>query len=152
MGSAKWLSLRRHNRAENNTLDCIQRLRERGYRIVATTPNVESYSPRDLPLDKPTALLYGTEEIGLSDEALAQADANLKLPMYGFTQSYNISVTVAISLSALVERLRSSDIAWQLSPTEQDALRVQWQRRILKHSDELERRFEREWNENGARE
>lgn len=151
MGSAKWLSLRRYNRSDNNTLECIQRLRDRGYRIVATTPNVDSFSPRDLPLDQPTALLYGTEEIGLSAEALAQADAHLKLPMYGFTQSYNISVTVAISLSALVERLRSSDIAWQLSAAEQDALRVQWQRRILKHSEELERRFEREISEPGSR-
>lgn len=147
MGSAKWLSLRRYNRSDNNTLECIERLRAGGYRIVATTPNVDSYSPLDLPLDKPTALLYGTEEIGLSAAALEQADACLKLPMYGFTQSYNISVTVAISLSALVERLRSSEIAWRLSEAEQDALRVVWQRRILKHSEELERRFEREWSE-----
>jgi len=137
MGSTKWLSLQRYH----DTAPAIETLRSRGYRLVATTPNVDGFEPATLPLDQPIALLFGTEEEGLSEEALDAADTTLRLPMYGFTQSYNISVTVALTLSRLTERLRESEIDWHLTEEEQSKLTLEFYRRIVKRHDLLERQF-----------
>lgn len=137
LGSSKWLSMYRYHQ----TSSCLDTLRTRGYRLVATTPNVDGYDLTTLPLDRPIALIFGTEEQGLSDEALAAADDTLKLPMYGFTQSYNISVTVALTLSRLVERLRKCDLDWRLSDEEKKELTLQFYRRIVKRHDLLEEAY-----------
>lgn len=137
LGSSKWLSLHRYHR----TSSCLETLRTRGYRLVATTPNVDGYDLTTLPLDRPVALIFGTEEQGLTDEALEAADDTLKLPMYGFTQSYNISVTVALTLSRLVERLRDSGLDWHLSDREKEELTLQFYRRIVKRHDLLEAEY-----------
>jgi len=137
MGSAKWLTFHHYRR----TADCLDALRERGYRLVATTPNVEGHDLATLPLDRPVALLFGTEEEGLSDEALAAADATLRLPQYGFTQSFNVSVSVALCLSRLVERLRAEDVPWQLSEDERREITLAWYRAVVTRHDVLEREF-----------
>ena len=68
----------------------------------------------------------------------------MKLPMHGFTQSYNISVTVAIVLSRLVERIRESELDWRLSEAEKNELTLEFYRRIVKRHDLLEEKF---WEE-----
>lgn len=143
MGSTKWLSLHRYHEIS----PAVETLRSRGYRLVATTPNVDGFEPATLPLDQPVALLFGTEEEGLSDEALEAADTTLRLPMYGFTQSFNISVTVALTLSRLMERVRESGIAWQLTEDEQRKLTLEFYRRIVKRHDLLEKQF---WQDQGS--
>lgn len=142
MGSTKWLSLHRYHQ----TSSAIETLRTRGYRIVATTPNHEGYDPVTLPLDKPVALLFGTEERGLTDEAIAAADDYLCLPMYGFTQSYNISVTVALTLSRIAERLRQSDLDWGLSEEEKTKVTLDWFRGIVRRHELLEADY---WDSGG---
>ncbi len=144
LGSAKWLSMHRYH----STKAAIETVKTRGYQVVATTPNVDGHDLSSLPLDKPVALLFGTEEEGLSDESLAAADTTLRLPMYGFTQSYNISVTVAISLSRLVERLRVEKIDWGLSESEKKDLTLDWYRRIVRRHELLEEQF---WNQSTAK-
>ena len=108
---------------------------------MATSPNEDGFDLKTLPLDQPIALLFGTEEEGLTEDTLASADSTLKLPMYGFTQSYNISVTVALCLSRLVERLRESDLEWQLSDSDRKELTLAFYRRIVKRHDLLEKKF-----------
>ena len=76
------------------------------------------YTVHDLPLEERSALVFGTELTGLSDLALSLADEFVSIPMYGFTESFNISVSVAVSLSHLKTRLHQSDIHWQLSKEE----------------------------------
>lgn len=137
MGSSKWLTMHRY-RTTKSALDTVK---NKGYRIVATTPNEDGYDLTTLPLDQPVALLFGTEEEGLTDEALAAADDTMRLPMYGFTQSYNISVTVAVSLSQLVARLRLSGIEWTLSKEEIEELTLNFYRRIIKRHDLIEETF-----------
>ena len=143
MGSTKWLSLHRYHEIS----PAVETLRSRGYRLVATTPNVDGFEPATLPREQPVALLFGTEEEGLSDEALEAADTTLRLPMYGFTQSFNISVTVALTLSRLMERVRESGIAWQLTEDEQRKLTLEFYRRIVKRHDLLEKQF---WQDQGS--
>lgn len=137
MGSAKWLTLQRYR----TSASAIETVRSRGYRIVATTPNEDGYDLDTLPLDQPVALFFGTEEEGLTSEALEAADDTMRLPMYGFTQSYNISVTVAVTLSHLVARLRKSDIHWNLTDSEKSELTLAFYRRIIKRHDLLEEKF-----------
>ncbi|MEO0416487.1 MAG: RNA methyltransferase [Verrucomicrobiota bacterium] len=137
MGSHKWLKMQRYHQ----TASAIETLKSRGYRLVATTPNENGYDLVSLPLDQPVALMFGTEEQGLTDEALAAADCTLRLPMYGFTQSYNISVTLAMTLSRLVERLRTEEVNWQLSEDEKRAVRLDWYRAIIKRHELLEEAF-----------
>lgn len=137
MGSSKWLTLHRYHGAAS----ALETLRARGYRLVATTPNEDGFDLETLPLDRPVALLFGTEERGLTGETLEAADDSLRLPMYGFTQSYNISVTVAISLSRLVARLRQSDLDWHLGEEEKRELTLAMYRRIVRRHDLLEEQF-----------
>lgn len=137
LGSSKWLTLHRYHQ----TSSCLDTLRTRGYHLVATSPDADGYDLKTLPLDRPVALLFGTEEKGLKPETLAAAESTLRLPMYGFTQSFNISVTVAMTLSRLVERLRESDIQWKLSEEEKQDITLSYYRRIIKRHDLLEENF-----------
>ena len=87
------------------------------------------------------ALLFGTELSGLTDEAISLADEFVKIPMYGFTESFNISVSVAVILSNVIERLKKSDINWQLSDNEKKIVLLEWLINSIKSSDEIIERF-----------
>lgn len=141
LGSAKWLSLKKYSSQNNNTIPCLTSLKDRGYRIIATTPHKEGYFPEALPLDKPFALVFGTELEGLSDSAIQMADSFVKIPMYGFTESLNISVSAAILLHTLSGRLRSSDFPWQLTQDEKLDILINWTKNVLKKADLVEKQF-----------
>ncbi len=146
LGSSKWLNLVKYNQKEHNTLNAYNKLRKRGYRIVATTPNKNAYTPETIPLEGKVALVFGTELNGLTDEAMDHADEYLRIPMYGFTESFNISVSAALVLYALTSRLRNSEISWQLDSDERTDILLEWSRRSIKKSDALERQFFRSLN------
>ncbi len=135
MGSSKWLNLKKYNSQEENTLSCFNELREKGYKIVATTPHEKDVLLDDLPLDQKTALVFGTEMHGISQIAMDNADAFVKIPMYGFTESFNISVSAALSMYHLTEKLRHSDIHWQLSDKEKIQIQIDWAKAVIKKSD-----------------
>jgi len=141
LGASKWLHLKKYNDGEYNSLTCLKKLKQRGYAIVATSPHERDFSPGNLPLEKPIALLFGTEQEGLTTEALEMADAFLRIPMAGFTESFNISVSAAICLYELTDRLRKSDLAWQLEPKDQELLMHEWLRASIKNPDLLIERF-----------
>ena len=121
LGASKWLNLKKYNKEENNTLMCINSLKEEGYRIVATTPHTNDVNLDSFNLENgKTALLFGSEQPGLSELALDHADEFLKIPMLGFTESFNISVSASIILHHLRLKLNQSEIEWQLSKDERD--------------------------------
>jgi tRNA (guanosine-2'-O-)-methyltransferase len=140
-GASQWLNLYKYNSDVDNTTLCLETLKAKGYRIVATSPHAQSVSLQALPLDRPIALMFGTEKLGLSSDALEQADEHMYIPMYGFTESLNISVSAAICIHHLSDRLRSSDIDWHLSEDEQLNLNLDWVRKVLKDPEGLEKRF-----------
>lgn len=147
LGAAKWVSLHRYNQTEiNNSAECVRRLRADGYQLVATAldppARLPVYDTRSLPLETKTAILFGTEELGLQPDTVAACDACLRLPMYGFTQSFNLSVSVGITFDALVHRIHNSDINWRLSAAEMRLLRLEWYRRIVRRHEFLEREFD----------
>jgi len=143
LGSSRWLSLHRYNRQDDNTMQCIQALRDKGYRIIATTPHARDTEIGLIDLGSPIALLFGTELNGLSDTAIQAADGYARIPMAGFTESFNISVSVAICLYELSGRLRRTcePSLWQLSGNERQALLLEWVRQSLKRADLLEKEF-----------
>jgi tRNA (guanosine-2'-O-)-methyltransferase len=141
LGSSKWLSLFTYSAAGNNTADCLRHLKDSGYRIIATTPHKEDYTPEALPLDQKTALVFGTEMEGLTSQALEMADGFVRIPMYGFTESLNISVSAALLVRSLAERLRNSPVSWQLSLEESLDIRIGWAKKVVKKADILEKEF-----------
>lgn len=142
MGSSKWLTLHTYNNSENNSLQALQTLKEQGYRIVATTPHLNDLELPDFDLTKGKfALVFGTELNGITNTVLKNADEYLKIPMYGFTESYNISVSAAIILYQLTEKLRLSKINWKLTEYEKTETKIQWLRRSVKSSESIEKRF-----------
>jgi tRNA (guanosine-2'-O-)-methyltransferase len=141
LGSSKWLSLCKYNKAENNTAACLQQLKDSGYRIIATTPHKNDHTPEELPLDTKIALVFGTEMEGLTPEAIGMADGFVKIPMYGFTESLNISVSAALLVRALTKRMRISGIPWQLSDEDSIDIRIAWAKAVVKKSDLLEKEF-----------
>lgn len=142
LGSSKWLTLIKYNGTGNNSVTAAELLRKRGYRIIATTPHKDDVDLQELSLEAgPVALCFGTEMRGLSKNMLDLADAYMKIPMFGFTESFNISVSVAISLFHLTGKLRNSSINWQLPEEEILDIQLQWARQVIKRSDLLEEAF-----------
>jgi tRNA (guanosine-2'-O-)-methyltransferase len=142
LGSHKWLTLYKYTREQNNTADTLAGLKKKGYRIVATSPHASGCTLEEFDLHRgKTALVFGTELEGLTAEAAAMADETLTIPMVGFTESLNISVTVAIILYHLTDRLRKSDINWKLSATENLQVKLQWLKNSISRSDTIEKSF-----------
>ena len=129
------------NGTEDNTLRCINQLKADGYKIIATTPHHNDCDITELPIDGKIALLFGTELQGLSKIALDNADGFVKIPMYGFTESLNISVCAAISLYEISKRLKNSTINWQLTEEEKLQQLLKWTKKIIKSSDLLINEF-----------
>ena len=129
MGSDKWVDYYKHP----NILQTYDELRARGYRIIATLPHENDTLITQLDISQPVALVFGTELTGLTEEAICHADGYVKVPMYGFTESFNISVCAALSLFCLTEKMRSDPhIAWQLTPDEQITLKLYWAMQVIR--------------------
>ncbi len=141
MGSSKWLNLIKYNVMENNTLVAYDALRKQGYRIVATTPHTEDQLLDEISLDGKVAIVFGTELKGLSDVAIQNADEYLRIPMVGFTESYNISVSAALVLYTLSEKLRKSKIPWQLTEEEKLDILLEWTKRSINRVEAFEKKF-----------
>jgi tRNA (guanosine-2'-O-)-methyltransferase len=137
MGAQKWVDINRYT----STANCIETLRKKGYKIVATSPHKGTLL-QDFDISHKTALFFGTETAGLSEEVMQEADEFLQIPMVGFSESLNISVSAAIILQDVSTRLRNSEIDWKLSEEEQILKRLDWAKKNLKNSAEIIARFE----------
>ena len=130
-GADKWVDTYRHRHEDGeNTQRCINHLREKGYKIVSTTLNNFTHTLGEVPIDDKFVLFFGTEATGISDLLAEQSDYRMIIPMQGFTQSFNVSVSAAIALYRLTERMYSSDIKWQLSREEQLRIKHRWYKQI----------------------
>jgi len=143
VGAGKWVDVYNYDQGDNPTIDCLTKLKDRGYKIVATTPHEKDVTIQELPIDKPLALVFGTEKRGISKDVMDIADEFVKLPMYGFTESFNISVSAALALNVIRERLERSNFNWRLTNEEQTLLKIKWCKKILRSGDEMENEFRR---------
>lgn len=146
MGASKWLTLNRYSGKKDISQETLQTLRNSGYRIVATSPHSQGCSVRDFDTEKGKfAILFGTELTGLSEEAMSLSEEFITIPMYGFTESYNISVSVAIILYDLVHRSKGNP-AYPLSENEKELVLLDWLRKSVKNCHMVEKRFVAEYN------
>ncbi len=144
-GSDKWLTINKFNHSEQNSIDAVDQLKSQGYRIVATSLQDDGIELCDLDLYQgKCVIVFGNEHQGVSEYILSQADEYLKIPMNGFTQSLNISVSAGIILSYLTQKLKKSSINWQITEDEKEVLRAEWLQYSVKNSDMLLRRL---WEE-----
>lgn len=142
LGASQWLSIYNYNTEAENTTVALQSLKQQGYRIVATSPHAEGESLQDFDVtQQKTALVFGTELTGISDVVKQQADAFVKIPMYGFTESFNISVSAALILQQVTSELRKSSVVWQLEEEQKEKLLIDWLKKTVKQSDKVLRRF-----------
>ena len=137
MGAQKWVDLNRYHSVK----DCISNLKAKGYQIVATTPHAEDCDLYDFDVTKKSCFFFGRETEGLSDEVIQQADCFLKIPMVGFTESLNISVSAAIILQHATSKLKKTEIDWQLTEEEKLEKRLDWCKKTIKSFDEFVERF-----------
>jgi tRNA (guanosine-2'-O-)-methyltransferase len=131
-GAGRWVEM--YNYSDGQPLvECLNGLKERGFKIAALTPDADSHSIYDLPLDEPVALVFGTEWEGISKTAREMADYAVNIPMVGFTESFNVSVSVALTLQALRHRLEQSELDWKLNEQEQTAIKLDWCESIMRN-------------------
>lgn len=132
-GAQKWVDFSMYNKKDtNNTLDCIDDLRKKGYKIIATTPHTDSCVLQDFDITQKSAFFFGVEKGGLSNDVLDNADGYLKIPMVGFTESLNISVAAAIILQNVHDKLKSSNVNWQLTDEEKSEKYMDWMEKTIK--------------------
>ncbi|MDA3879233.1 MAG: RNA methyltransferase [Prolixibacteraceae bacterium] len=142
LGASKWLNINHYNSNENNTCEALDKLKSDGYRIIATSPHENDVSLEDFDFGKGKfALVFGTERQGISEEVKKNADEFLKIPMFGFTESFNISVSAAIILHHLTHKIRNSETDWKLTEKEQDKLIISWLKKSIKGSETIVNNF-----------
>ena len=137
MGAQKWVDLNRYHSIK----DCIIDVKSKGYQIVATTPHTDDCELHDFDFTKKSCFFFGRETEGLSQEVLDEADVFLKIPMVGFTESLNISVSAAIILQHVTTKLKQTEIDWQLSENEKLEKRQDWCTKTIKSYDDIIKRF-----------
>ncbi len=137
MGAQKWVDLNRYHSVK----ECIADVKRKGYQIVATTPHTDDCELHDFDVTKKSCFFFGRETEGLSQEVLDQADVFLKIPMSGFTESLNISVSAAIILQHVTTKLKKTDIDWGLTENEKLEKRLDWCTKTIKSHDKIIERF-----------
>lgn len=143
-GASNWVTVNRYNGTEMNTPEALRKLRQAGYRIVVATPHEHDVDLENFDLEKgKAAIVFGCERPGLTEWAKKEADEFMKIPMVGFTESLNVSVSVAVTMHHLTNQLRNhSNIDWKLSDHEKQKILLDWLRTSIKRVDLLEKKFE----------
>ena len=141
IGAHNWLSLYRYNDKSKNIDTCFDHLRSKGYQIIATTPHERGFKISKLDVTQKTALVFGGELEGVSNEVIKKADKFVTIPMFGFSESFNISVSAAICMYEITKKIRSRNFNWTLSNSYKTLLRYQWIKKTIKAGDQLEAKF-----------
>lgn len=141
-GAEKWVDLHYYSENEDNTQTCIDTLKGQGYAIIATTPHENDCFVDDFDVSRKSAFFFGKENTGLSQQILDQADGYVKIPMFGFSESFNISVSVALLLQSLMRKLRESDaVDWQLTEKEIIDLKIDWSIKTIQNGDRISAKY-----------
>lgn len=140
-GANKWTNVHKFSKHEDNTKACLESLKIKGYQIAVTLPGEDAVPITELDVERPTAFVFGTEKFGASETAIAMSDVKVTIPMYGFTESYNVSVSVAICLFHFLNETKKKNVRWTLPEQEQEELLHEWTKRAIKKSDLIVQEF-----------
>ncbi|HNP95838.1 MAG TPA: RNA methyltransferase [Cyclobacteriaceae bacterium] len=140
-GANKWLTIKKHAQKEkDNSRACLESLKASGYKILATMPSA-NLTIQQVDVSNKIAVVMGNELHGLSDTAIALADYKVTIPMFGFTESLNLSVSAAICVHELINRMKASSVDWHLSEEMKKQLRLEWYRKLVRNAEMIERKF-----------
>ncbi|MFT6850043.1 MAG: tRNA (guanosine-2'-O-)-methyltransferase [Sphingobacteriales bacterium] len=136
IGANKWIDIIHYNEKENNTVEALRKLKAEGYRLIATTPHKDDVTLDELDISKGKfALVFGTEKDGLTELALEECDEFVKIPMVGFSESFNISVSAAICLHHVTTKLRETGLNWELTEKEKEMIKLDWYSKVIRNSE-----------------
>lgn len=125
-------------------LESLKKIKEKGYKILAVSPEKNAIMLPDYDLKEPVALVFGTEKEGVTEEILDFADETVAIPMYGFTKSFNVSVAAAICFYDLKQKLVKSDLDYKLSNEKLWELKVRWAKNSIKSGEEILQKYLKE--------
>jgi tRNA (guanosine-2'-O-)-methyltransferase len=137
LGAQKWVDVFRYD----SPMSCVNFLKKEGYRIIVASPHHEAFTTEDIDIATPFAVFFGNEKNGVSSDVMEVADGFLHIPMYGFTESLNISVAAAIVMHNLTKRLRSSNLHWHLSENEMLRTKIQWIETSVRSLNSIQRNY-----------
>jgi tRNA (guanosine-2'-O-)-methyltransferase len=142
-GASKWIDLHKYYSIENSAvLDCFARLKTDGYKIYGTSPIPGSMTIHELDPTQKIALVFGNEHDGISEEVTKNVEGLVHIPMMGFSESFNISVSASIFLYDLRKRAKELGVSdFFLSEAEKQELRLRWYRDVVRRSDLLEKAY-----------
>lgn len=126
------------------TLQSLKNIKNRGYKILAVSPEKDAAMLPDYQVTEPIALVFGNELEGVSEEILEFADQTLAIPMYGFTKSFNVSVAAAICLYELKQKLLKSGIDYKLSEDQKLKMKIRWAVNSIRSGEEIYTKYMRE--------
>ena len=126
------------------TLQSLEDIKNRGYKILAVSPEKHASMLPDYQVTEPIALVFGNELEGVSEEILDFADQTLAIPMYGFTQSFNVSVAAAICMYELKQKLLKSGIDYKLSEDQKLKMKIRWAVNSIRSGEEIYTKYMRE--------
>ena len=142
LGAGKWINIKQYNKEENNTINCLKKLKKEGYQIIATSPHNTNTSLEEIDVkNNKIAIILGTELTGLSEKALSFADKRMKINMYGFTESLNISVSAAICCQSISSKMRKETTGWEVTEEEKNDILLNWIRNSIKSGKQIEEKF-----------
>jgi len=145
-GSAKWINLYRYQNKEKSIRECFDALQSKGYKLIGMSPGETNPGVTDFVPSEKIALVFGTELEGLSAYAQKNVHSMLRIPMFGFTESFNLSVSAALTLQHLLLKIRKSEMNWKLSRDEVEDLKAEWYRKSIRNGTKLEEEFLRLYN------
>ena len=131
IGCEKWIDIHRHRDV------AAARAALGGMIHVAAVPGAGA-TVDDLPAAQPCAFWLGNEHDGLSREALAACSHRVEIPMFGFTRSFNLSVSAALILARAAERRRAAlGTAGDLPAEERARRRARWYAQDIRGAAEI---------------
>ncbi len=92
--ASEWLTIHQFT----DPVACFEEIRKKYAKIYATYLSEDSVDIYDLDFTISTALVFGNETLGVSEEVRKFADGNLVIPQVGIIKSLNISVACAVTL------------------------------------------------------
>lgn len=131
LGASQWLTIHRHK----NTRETLSSLKQQGFKIIATTPHKNDKTIYDFDVMQKFALVFGTEKEGISQDIFDMADEFVKIPMYGFTESFNISVCAAMCMNEFSNKIRKQIPHPYLSEEEKQDIYIEWLKKSIKKCD-----------------
>jgi tRNA (guanosine-2'-O-)-methyltransferase len=126
-GSEQWVDTHSYNKMEN----CIRDLKEKGCNVYYADPSEENAEIYDIDISKPVALIFGQENDGITDNTKKLSDGGFRLPLYGFVESYNVSVSAALTLFTLRHRIQKEISEFKISDKTKKHLFDKWVKRHL---------------------